>query len=219
MRLKNHIRLFFVSVIAVISATTVMAQVSPAKIFIDAPQSRFPFLSKMKRMDMVDYFNGGVSRASDNLLGGKSRVLKLTPDQIMVELVEGGVSTTSLTPVAYDNNDSLIIVVSNVATPAPDGMISFYRPDWKAVDTKRFFVEPTFDDWLQKNVDRSLRNELRDLVPFVMAEYSFDPDTKILTLKQTADQYLPKADYDKAKNHLVDELKYRWNGKKMVRVK
>ncbi|MDE5845244.1 MAG: DUF3256 family protein [Muribaculaceae bacterium] len=218
MRFKNSIILFFLSVIALLPPTTAMAQVSPAKIFIDAPQSRFPFLSKMKRMDMVDYFSGGISRASENLLGGKSRILEMTPDHIKVELVEGGVSTTSLIPVAY-GKDSLIVVVSNVATPAPDGMISFYTLDWKQIDGKKIFVEPTFDEWLSAGIDKEIRKEVRDAVPFVMAEYSFDPQTKILTLKQTADQYLPKADYDKVKNLLVSELKYRWTGKKMVKIK
>ncbi|MDE7154888.1 MAG: DUF3256 family protein, partial [Muribaculaceae bacterium] len=112
-----------------------------------------------------------------------------------------------------------IVVVSNVATPAPDGMISFYTLDWKQIDGKKIFVEPTFDEWLSAGIDKEIRKEVRDAVPFVMAEYSFDPQTKILTLKQTADQYLPKADYDKVKNHLVSELKYRWTGKKMVKIK
>ncbi|MDE6642895.1 MAG: DUF3256 family protein [Muribaculaceae bacterium] len=215
---KNIVKLIFASIIVVVSTSTAIAQVSPAKLFIDAPQSRFPFLSKMKRMDMVDYFTGGINRASENLLGGKSRILELTPDYIKVELVEGGITTTSLIPVTY-GKDSLIVVVSNVATPAPDGMVSFYTIDWEQIDTKQFFVEPTFDEWLQKGVDKTLRNDLRDAIPFVMAEYSFDPQSKILTLKQTAEQYLPKADYDKVKNHMLSEIKYRWTGKKMVKIK
>ena len=223
MKLITHIRLLSAALMAVVAFTSfspaASAQQTPASLFINAPQSRFPFLPKMKRMDMVDYYNSGVGRGSDNLLGGKSRILELTPDQIKVELVEGGMSTTTLSIVPYAKNDSLVIAVSNVSTPAPDGMISFYTTDWKEVDTNRLFEAPTFDDWLPKGIDRTLRDDIRNAVPFVMAQYSFDPSTQILILTQTAAQYLPKADYAIAKDHLVKELRYKWNGKKMEKIK
>lgn len=223
MKIINHVRLLSVALIAAVtfvsSPALSAASANPATLFINAPQSRFPFLPKMKRMDMVDYYNSGVGRGSDNLLGGKSRIIELTPEQIKVELVEGGMSTTSLSVVPAGKNDTIVVVVSNVLTPAPDGMISFYTTDWKELDSKQLFVQPGFDDWLVKGIDPTLRNDIRNAVPFIMAQYSFDPTTGILTLTQTADQYLPQADYDIAAGHLLKQLRYKWNGKKMEKLK
>lgn len=219
----NHVILLSAALLAAVAfvATPLpLSAASPASLFINAPQSRFPFLPKMKRMDMVDYYNSGVGRGSDNLLGGKSRVLELTPEQIKVELVEGGMSTTSLLIVPNGKNDSIIVVVSNVLTPAPDGMISFYTTGWKEIKGKQpLFDQPTFDDWLVKGVDRSVRDDVRNAVPFVMAQYSFDPATGVLTLTQTADQYLPEAEYNVARDYLLKQLRYKWNGKKMEKLK
>lgn len=224
MKIIKHVKLLSAAMLAAVTFVSVpdmsAATTNPATLFINAPQSRFPFLPKMKRMDMVDYYNSGVSRPSDNLLGGKSRVLELTPEQIKVELVEGGMSTTSLSVVPAGKNDTIIVVVSNVLTPAPDGMISFYTTDWKELKGKQpLFEQPTFDDWLVKGINSSVRNDIRNAVPFIMAQYSFDPTTGILTLTQTADQYLPRADYDLARDHLLKQLRYKWNGKKMEKLK
>lgn len=219
----NHVILLSAALLAAVAFVTTpiaMSAATPASLFINAPQSRFPFLPKMKRMDMVDYYNSGVGRGSDNLLGGKSRVLELTPDQIKVELVEGGMSTTSLSIVPNGKNDSIIVVVSNVLTPAPDGMISFYTTDWKEIKGKQpLFDQPAFDDWLVKGIDRGVRDDVRNAVPFIMAQYSFDPNTGVLTLTQTAEEYLPEAEYNVARDHLLKQLRYKWNGKKMEKLK
>lgn len=44
------------------------AQLTASKAFADAPASVFPLLNRNARLDMIDYFNGGMSTASTNAL-------------------------------------------------------------------------------------------------------------------------------------------------------
>ncbi len=184
--------------------------------FINAPAARFPLVTKMKRMDMVDYFNSGMDRESDNVLGGKTRILELTPDKITVEEIGEKVSLTSIS-LDKMGRDTVMIVTSNLATPATDGYISFYSTDWKKLNAA-LFSEPSLKDWIVAKPDIA-QDDIENMVPFVMAEYSYDPSTHILTLRASFKDYLPEEDYNKVKSSLKSELRYKWNGRKMVRIK
>lgn len=194
------------------------ARLTAEKAFIDAPTSRFPLIPKMKRMDMVDYFNSSVDKSSENILGGESKILSNSPDKIVVEVVGGASDVTSVSLAKY-GSDTILIVTSNVATPAIDGMISFYTADWKPLKSKNeLFKEPQFSDWVDSRT-RPDMSDLRNAIPFVMAEYEYNPETRILTLKSTYTDYLDNDNSGVAGEHLFKELRYKWNGKKMQRIK
>lgn len=190
--------------------------ITASEAFINAPAARFPLVTKMKRMDMVDYFNSGMDRESDNVLGGKTRILQLTPDKITVEEVGQNVSVTSIS-LDKMGRDTVLIVTSNIATPATDGCVSFYSTDWKKLGAG-LFSEPSLRDWTvaKPDVDQA---DMENMVPFVMADYSYDPSTRILTLRASFKEYLPEEDYNKVKSSLKSELRYKWNGRKMVKIK
>ncbi len=210
-------RLFSLIVILSAAAIAAMAQLTAAEAFINAPTSRFPLIQKMKRMDMVDYKNSGVDKPSDNLLGGKSKILSLTPEKIVVEVCEGGLSVTSISVDKSNRGDTVLIVTADVATPAPDGAVSFFTSDWKPL-AGDIFNAPVTADWIKPQFKKQIR-EIENLLPFVLASYSYDPLDHTLTLTPSVKQYLPESDYDKVKEMLSDKLVYRWNGKKMVQLK
>lgn len=184
---------------------------SAAKAFVSAPTDCFPLIPKMKRLDMLDYFNSGMDRPSENLLGGKSRVLTLTPLKIVIEETEGGgvLSSVSLGKV---NNDTVYIVTTDVNLPARDGSLRVYDRDWKQLVTGRWFAEPTLETWLVKK-DRKTLPDIENAVPFVPAAYDFDPETGILTLTSTVADMIPAEDYALVKDLLRPTLQYKLTNK------
>lgn len=191
--------------------------VDPGRAFITAPESRFPFIPQMKRMDMIDYFRAGVTKPSQNLLRGNSRILSETPNSITVEEVaDRGVVTTINIAKGAARGDSVLIVVSNFEVPAGDGSVSVYNTSWKSLPGN-VFTPPALDDWLIKRpaMDKA---DLENYIPFVTASAEFDPETDILTFTNTLDTFLGKDIYDKVKDSVRPVLKYRWTGRKMVRI-
>lgn len=197
--------------------TSTEKPMTAAKAFISAPASRFPLVPAMKRMDMVDYYNSGMDRPSDNMLGGKSRILNLTAEHISVEDVGDGLSVTSIS-LDKMGRDTVLIVTSNVATPAIDGKLYFYSTEWNELPSGNYFTAPQLAEWVRKGSGIDM-TDIENSVPFVMADYSYSPDTHILTLKGTFSEYIPKEEYEKVKNCLLPEIRYKWNGKKMVKIK
>lgn len=56
-----------------------------AGFFVDAPTAFFPTIDRSTRLDMIDYFNAGSSKASANVVNGECRVISDTPEQIVVQ--------------------------------------------------------------------------------------------------------------------------------------
>lgn len=180
---------------------------SAAKAFVSAPVDCFPLIPRMKRLDMLDYFNSGMDRPSDNLLGGKSRVISLSPMKITIEETEGSKVLTSVCLKEY-RKDTVYIVTTDICTPARDGSLRVYNRDWKELIADRWFTQPTLENWLVK-VDRKSLPDIENAVPFVPASYDFDPESGILTLTSTLADMIPAEDYAKVKDLLRPRLQYK----------
>ncbi|MBD5191629.1 MAG: DUF3256 family protein [Bacteroidales bacterium] len=185
------------------------------QIFIDAPSSIFPGIRKITRMDMVDYFKSGSDRGSTNRFGGLSRVLALSPESITVEEAGSNIVEKQIALDISGKRDTAIIFVTNIATPAMDGAVKVYTTDWQPAPGKGF-VEPTLKDWIKKGISKEKSTQIMSLVPFAMARYNFNPETDLLTLTATFDNYLPEEDMNKVKDSLYTTITYKWNGSRFV---
>lgn len=50
------------------------AQLTASQAFVEAPRSVLPLLDRNARLDMLDYFNGGLTTKTSNKLNGSSAV-------------------------------------------------------------------------------------------------------------------------------------------------
>ncbi len=115
-----------------------VAQALPARtavdFFLEAPDGIVPLLGRNARMDMADYHRYGLATATENEVGGQSRIVE-SSDRAM--LIEMGPSSSVQLAVLPVRNDTLVAVVETVLTPQADSGIRFYRvSDWSEVQQR-----------------------------------------------------------------------------------
>lgn len=215
MTLLRNILLAVTAAAAVAVAPCAQAQLTATGAFTKAPRQVFPMLDNNARLDMVDYFNSGMTTPSTNALKGKSRITALAPLSMTISMTEASDYQLALLPAG---SDTIIAVITTVATPAPDSKMALYSKDWTANVTAKTFNKPLLRDWLTAD-GRKNSDDVESLVPFLLISYSYDPGTAILTLTNNTGSFLSEEIYETVRPYLFSELTYRWDGKKFAPVK
>lgn len=204
---------FLISASALLAGSlAMMAQLTATEAFTSAPVKVFPLLDPSTRMDMVDYFNSGMSRTSTNNLNGQSAVTALSPNSLSVKMTDS--STAQIIVLPADKNQ-VVAVISTVAAPGLDSSISFFDPDWNQLEAAGYFTRPTLDDWLTPE-GKANKADVEAQVPFILASYNYDPATGKLLIVNNLNRFLDEDIYDIISPYLRPTLSYSWNGKKFT---
>lgn len=206
----------FLTVLIMIMAFVpgIHAQLTAEQAFADAPSSIFPLLDKNARLDMIDYFKSGSSTPSQNAFQGTSRITALSPAQVSVAMTDATKYDIIVLP---QGGAQIIALIQTVATPAPDSHITFYNSSWSQLK-ETLFTPPTMQDWLTAKGAKD-SSQVSNLVPFMLASYSYDPATSVLTLTNNLKAFLSADIYSMISSDLLPSLTYKWNGKVMQPVK
>lgn len=196
-----------------LGALAATAQTTAASAFVDAPKSVFPLLDQSARLDMLDYFNSGMSNPTTNALDGKSRITSATPARLEISMTDA--STYQINILPAEGGDTLVALISTVATPAPDSRMSIYSRDWSTNLTGEVFARPRLADWLTSE-GKKRSGEVEALVPFLLVSYSYDPATGLLTLTNNTSRFLSADVYEIVEPCFRKALVYKWNNKKFV---
>lgn len=178
---------------------------SAGEYFAAAPDSVVPLLDLNTRLDMLDYYDCGSRTASTNMLEGKSRVTYRDSLTVRYELTERNKGQLSVIPMP--KGDSLIIVITTLATPTPDSEIEIYTTRWQQPG-KPVFSAPTMSDWITAAAPPE------EQAQFMMYSADYDSSTKTLTLTSTMDKYCGTEPH-----WLRRQLIYRFDGKKFKQEK
>ena len=209
-----HQRLLAALLLLAACSPAMMARLTAAGAFSDAPASLFPLLDRNTRLDMIDYFNSGSATASTNAMQGKSRITSLNPDDIRIAMTDASSYQISLLP---SGNDTIIAVIQTVATPAHDSHINFYSRSWQKLNGN-YFTAPVMNDWLSESGKKN-DGEVAAMVPFTLAEYVYDPATATLSLTNNLKEFLSPDVYSMVADNLLPTLTYKWDGTRMNKVK
>lgn len=180
--------------------------------FTSAPRQVLPLLDRNTRLDMLDYYDSGINKESTNTMDGTSSIISLSPQAVSVKLTDASEVTIALLPAAPD---TLVAVIQTVQTPAPDSHIAIYSPDWKRTLTTQVFRQPTLADWLTSEGKKNL-SMVQQLVPFLLIDYSLDPTSGTLTLKNNTKNFLSADIYEIVASFIKPSLTYRWDGRKFT---
>ncbi len=194
------------------SLTAVVAQsaMTAADFFTSAPQSVFPLLDRNTRLDMVDYFNSGMTTPSQNKLDGRSVITEMTPESVTVKMTDA--SAIQLVALKGEKN-TIIALINTVATPALDSSIKFFDSKWTPIKQSDCFAKPGWDEWLTES-GRKNKDDVMMQVPFMLASYRIDPSTFALTLTNNLSRFLDKEIFDDITPYINLQLTYTWVGSK-----
>ena len=203
--MKLRTAIMMAAAVCIAAASEPASSKSAGEYFAAAPDSVVPLLDLNTRLDMLDYYDCGSRTASTNMLEGKSRVTYRDSLTVRYELTERIKGQLSVIPMA--KGDSLIIVITTLATPTPDSEIEIYTTQWQRPG-KPVFRSPTMSDWITAAAPPE------EQAQFMMYSADYDSSTKTLTLTSTMDKYCGTEPH-----WLRRQLIYRFDGKKFKQEK
>jgi len=203
---------FIIGLMLTVMSPTAKAQLSAANAFASAPATIFPLLDKSTRLDMLDYFNASLSNESTNALNGKSRITALTAESATIKMTDASTVQIFILPTAA--GDSIVGIITTVATPGHDSSLTLYARNWTKLNDR--FKAPKLTDWI---IDKKNTAEVEFVIPFMLTGYTYDPTTATLTLTNNLENFLSKDIYSTVAPLMRQQLVYRWTGRRFDPVK
>lgn len=194
----------------IISCALFASSRSATQFFTTAPDSIFRLLPQSVRLDMVDYFNYGSQRASENFFRGPAKVTALSDHAISLEVDNDVEVQIAVIPVG--KSDTIIAMTTTLRLPVPDSSIKFYDTAWRSLK-KSPLTFPSYSDWLTADGKKDIA-DIQLHLPFIPVSATFSDDATTLTLRNEAAEYLDSSVYSKYKNYLIREIVYETTNKR-----
>lgn len=204
--MRGVVALIFL-LLTVSEATLNISAKSAVDFFTTAPDNIIRLLPQSTRLDMVDYFTYGSSRASSNYFGGNARVTEITENTVSAEIDKDVTMQVAVIPCG---KDSIIALITTVYLPAPDSSIKFYTKEWKPL-AKPPFRLPEYKDWLTKTGSME-KEEVMMHLPFMPVSARFNGDASELTLTNNADVYLSNGIMKNFEGKIIRQMTYSVKG-------
>lgn len=193
-----------------ISATVTARNAGSAQwFFAMAPDDVLPLLPANTRLDMLDYFNSGVRRASADAAGARAIVTESTASRLRFET--GDTCRFELAVFAA-GADTIVALVETIAYPMRDSRIRWFDASWRPL-AQEPLATPRLADWLTREGSKR-RDEAESALPFITAESVTDPEQGTVELRNTTGSYFPAAEQPDALRLTAGRLVYKLRGKR-----
>ncbi|MDR1524717.1 MAG: DUF3256 family protein [Tannerella sp.] len=179
--------------------------------FIKMPEGLVIQLEEAWRKDLVDLYKSGKVATLENMMQGRSTLLKLTDNYLLLQSTEYSTVEMKLLPLV--NHTHIICVITTVSAPVADSRIDFYTTDWNILSAGELYT-PVTADWFRKDdADRSsiAFSDANALLDIFLVKYSLDAENNTLTAEYTTPLYLDEESRQKVVPVLKDvPKKYEW---------
>lgn len=180
--------------------------------FVTAPDSVVVLLPQATRLDMLDYFEFGSTRASSNTFRGEARMTSVADGVVAFDVDKDVNMQLAVIPVAQA--DTMLAIVTTLHMPFADSSIRFYNADWKPL-AKTPFVMPGYDEWLTP-AGAAVSGDVQAELPFMPVKAEFDPEVTVLLLNNEATSYLDSSRVDSISPKIESSKVYDIRGGKFV---
>ncbi|MBQ5626545.1 MAG: DUF3256 family protein [Bacteroidaceae bacterium] len=201
-------KLLFI-IILLCGAVSQMRSQEMSTIFLEAPDSVLPLLSKSYRADMVDYVDAGMTARVTNSLDGSSTLEELAADYMRLAVTASSTMQLKLLPL---QGDTVICMVKSVNAEAADSRIYFYDKEWNLLDGRALFVYPSINDFFASATDAAIWSDACDIY---LVSLTLSAGDNTLVAEYTMPEYMNVDDAAKVKP-LLRKLVYRWSGARFV---
>lgn len=171
----------------------------------------FPSLTAVSRLEMVYYFQSGMSNPTQSELGGYSRVTAISDTCLTVDCGESVTQQLVLLP----GKKPVLMLIETMSLPERDSRVRFFDSQWQEMKNPPLKM-PQLADWL---VDRNAghRADVEYVLPFMLSTAEFNPEDMTLTYTSTAGSYFA-GEKPKALKYLRPRLVYKWDGNKFRQI-
>ena len=201
-------KIVLMGIMAIVAVLASRAQTA-AKLFSQMPDSVIKVLTKNNRLDCIDFVESGMRATVENALGGRSELLKLTDDYLMLKISD--VSEMSFRRLSLSDSTSVICLVHTYRMPAAESEIRFYTTEWEQLPATSFFSCPSPDScWILSDTCDSFRfSEAQSLLDVPVWEARLSETAPTLELRVSL-AGLTEESQEKVKGYLRPPLKYEW---------
>jgi hypothetical protein len=179
--------------------------------FIKMPEGIIIQLEEAWRKDLVDLYKSGKVATLENTMQGRSTLLKLTDNYLLLQSTECSTVEMKLLPLV--NNTYIICMITTVNAPVADSRVDFYTTDWSVLPAGELYTPITTNRFLKDDVDHSAMafSDANALLDIFLVKYSLDADNNTLTAEYTTPLYLDEESQRKIVPILKDVSKiYEW---------
>lgn len=201
--------------LALLVVVAVSGQMTPRSVVTTAPEKMLLTIDNSKLLDMLDYYESGISRIFKNKANEDAYIVEMTDKTITLKT--GSCHNITFAILPYGKSE-IIMTIERVETPSIDATVSFYDSRWRQLDTEKMLRVPTLSDWVGK-VSRDERNDIENALPFLMVDATFDSTTLLLSFTPQIGDYVATENVEKVESALFDRLEYVWSGKSFKRIK
>lgn len=187
--------------------------------FAAEPDDIFILVPHTARLDMLDYYDSGMSMEMSNKLGDGSKLEYADSSYLKIRTSESRV--VEMLMLQYSKHDTILAVIETVTTPVPDSRLRFFNSNWVELSSiKPLKQMPSLTDFFLPATQGKKRNELLEQLPFTMLEMTFDGDDhSTMLVKHNLDKFLSTEQYAHFKPHMAATIKYAIKGAKFTRIK
>lgn len=213
---------FFIYLALSLSALSVNAQTTAARMFESMPDSLCPFFNISVRKQMVESALEGKKDSVNNILNSKSIITWVSDDYICVQTSRS--ASLQLRILSRYDSSSILCFVRTVYAPEPESIWTFYDLQWNRLDGS--FGLPNLEEVLvdkggivnilsrftccPDTIDYDHYMELRSFLDPVMLHGSFSFDEPVLTIGLSTPM-LGRDDRNDVEAILL-QRKFKWNG-------
>ena len=133
---------------------TVGAQTKMRDVFLQMPDSILPYLTQNSRLDFIDFMDSGMKAVVNNELGGRSEMLSLTDDAVVLKVSPAMQVSMRLMPVAevVDSCSQVVCMVKTFGEDTLESHIDIYSVRWNRVEVSAHLdlpQEPYVADFME----------------------------------------------------------------------
>jgi len=182
---------------------------SAPKCLAEAPDAVIPLVDKNTRLDMIDYFMAGQSKASANKFMGSCSIVEMNDTSAIFMLTDS--VRCQIFVLNPDADAPIIGVITTYFDPLSDSSVAFYDKRWQKISG--IMAPPRLSAWLTSEGERN-RAKVEEEIPFILASYSFDPSSRMLVATNNTGRYFTAEDAPASLRMLKPRIAYLWDGKR-----
>jgi len=182
-----------------------------ADFFVRMPNEYILQLEEAWRKDLIDLYKSGKTATLDNTINGKSTLLRLSADYLLLQSTERSTVEIKLLPLI--NNTNIACVVTTVHAPVADSRVDFYTMDWKLLPADDLWIPATIARFVSDSADRRSESfaEAMSLLDMELIRYRLNEENTTLTAEFTTPDYLSASEREKVKPFLKPRpVEYHW---------
>lgn len=181
----------------------------------EMPDSILPLLTKVNRLDMLDFLNEGMKAVVVNRLDGKSELVQADMDYVSMRYSEK--SEVCFRLFYFRDSVPMICMVHTFGDGLRDSRVRMFDSSWNEVDASRLLAVPGLDDFIVKGAARDSVARFKDVSQLRSVEAELSDSGNLIRFRYTGLGFLGQdsARYSVYIRHTP--IEYMWNGKKFVK--